>query len=225
MANRALSLLLFLSLAIGSLEAQGVRSHTRPKTATTVTESQATDLSLTLNAASTRLIEQWVRTAGTIDESGRVLTASIYGPDAEIVEVGQRVRAFPPDSKSSMFQAWVTRVERGTDRTRVEVTLNAEGWQNSQNYVVEIIVERGHFLSVPNEALIEEGEAHYVYVEEQPGRYVPQQVEIGIQGERYTEVLSGLEESEEVVSFGSFFIDAEYKLKVADLVVSDEPDH
>jgi Cu(I)/Ag(I) efflux system membrane fusion protein len=78
---------------------------------------------------------------------------------------------------------------------------------------------------VPNEALIEEGDRHYVYVQQQAGNYVPQEIDIGVQGERYTQVLSGLKEGEEVVTFGSFFIDAEYKLKIAGPTPSDDQNH
>jgi Cu(I)/Ag(I) efflux system membrane fusion protein len=78
---------------------------------------------------------------------------------------------------------------------------------------MEIVGERGEFLSIPNEAIIEEGASHFVYVQQQPGNYVPQQIDIGIQGEIYTHVLSGLKQGDEVITFGSFFIDSEFKLK------------
>ena len=74
---------------------------------------------------------------------------------------------------------------------------------------------RGEFLSIPNEAIIEEGIRHIVYVQRQGGQYVPVEIQMGIQGELYTAVESGLMEGDQVVSFGSFFVDSEYKLKFA----------
>jgi len=74
-------------------------------------------------------------------------------------------------------------------------------------------VERGPLLSVPNEAIIEEGDAQVVYVQKQPGQFAPREIHTGIQGELYTEVVDGVLDGEEVVTFGSFFIDAEHKLK------------
>jgi membrane fusion protein, copper/silver efflux system len=79
--------------------------------------------------------------------------------------------------------------------------------------VIEIVAEAGDFLSVPNEAIIEEGEKHVVYVQQQPGQYVPQEIDMGVQGELYTQVLSGLKAGDQAVTFGSFFVDSEYKLK------------
>ena len=73
---------------------------------TPITEAQANELTLTLNDAAVRPIQVWVRTAGTID-GGRNITASLFGANASHIKVGQRVRAFPPESRSSMFQAKV----------------------------------------------------------------------------------------------------------------------
>jgi hypothetical protein len=217
MLPRALVLLL-LMLSSGIVSAQGVREHTRPSKAagTTVSESQANDLTLTLSTASLRLVQTWIRTAGTIDKSGKVLAASLSGSDASLVKVGQRVRAFPPSSKSSMYQAYVTRVFPTSGGTAVEASLSASGRQNAMHYVMEIVVERGPFLAVPNESIIEEGDRRVVYVQRSAGQYVPQEIQTGIQGELLTQIVDGLSEGDQVVTFGSFFIDAEHKLKSTD---------
>ena len=82
---------------------------------------------------------------------------------------------------------------------------------------MEIVVERGPFLSVPNEAIIEEGDTHVVYVQRQPGQYVPQEIHTGIQGELlHAGRSTASKDGDQVVTFGSFFIDAEHKLKGTD---------
>src|SRR5580765_4565574 len=88
-------------VAAGTAAAQNPRSHTRldPR-GTRVTQSQAETLTLTLGTAEVRLLQTWVRIAGTIDKTGKVLSGTIAAPDAALVKVGQRVRAFPPSSKS-----------------------------------------------------------------------------------------------------------------------------
>ena len=212
---RLFALWLAAGLAAGTAGAQGVRDHTRlPGTkGTTVTESQAAVLTLTVSPVSSKFVESWIRTSGTVDETGRTLAVVLSGPEAALVKVGQRARAFPPSSKSSMYQAFVTRVVRQRDKARVDVSLTSAGRANTSRYVVEIVVERGPLLSIPNEAIIEEGDRHVVYVQEAGGQYVPREIEVGIHGEIYTEVLTGLEEGAQVVTLGSFFIDAEHKLK------------
>jgi Cu(I)/Ag(I) efflux system membrane fusion protein len=168
---------------------------------------------LTLSTASLRPIQTWIRTAGTIDATGKILSASLAASEGSLVTVGQRVRAFPPASKSSMYQAYITRVVPRSGGVALEAALSATGRQNTQYYVMEIVVERGPFLSVPNEAIIEEGDRHVVYIQEKSGQYVPRDIHTGIQGELYTQVLDGLDDGAQVVTFGSFFIDAEHKLK------------
>ena len=206
---------LLLSLIAAIAAGQGVRDHTRlaRPAGTTVTKSQAEALTLTVSTVSNRLIQTWVRLAGVIDRSGKILTGSLSGSDAALVKVGQRVRAFPPSSRSSMYQARVTRAaSRGGD-VAVEVSLASVAHTDDGLYVMEVVVERGPFLSIPNEAIIEEGDRHIVYVEQQPGQYVAREVHTGIQGELLTQVLDGVNEGDQVVTFGSFFIDAEQKLK------------
>jgi len=229
-------LLLFVLSPSGSLHGQGVREHVRAglknskPSGTAVNEKQASDVTLTLNAVTVRPIQTWVRAAGRIDKNGKVLTASVPAPESTFVKVGQRVRAFSPESKSSMFQAWVTKVIPRGDGATLEVTLSGVGHPNSLNYVMEIVTERGEFLSIPNEAIIEEGTRHVVYVQRQGGQYAPVEIETGIQGELYTAVVKGLAEGDQVVSFGSFFVDSEYKLKSSDQPApsapsNDQPHH
>jgi len=233
MLLRVLLLILVLCLLVTPSYAQNVRDRIRPSTTTDstraryrfegntkgtaeLTEDQATDVTLTLNQVSVRPIQTWVRTAGRIDKTMKVVTANIRPPEATYVKVGQRVRAFPPESKSSMFQAYVTKVTPRPDGIAVDVTLSGMGRENTTNYVMEIVTERGEFLSIPNEAIIEEGTKHVVYLQRQTGQYVPVEIETGIQGELYTAVVKGLKEGDQVVSFGSFFVDSEYKLKSID---------
>ena len=181
---------------------------------TTVSQSQASELTLTVTRVETRPVQTWLRTAGVVDKTGQLLTAYLSGQEATLVKPGQRARAFPVESRSSMYQSRVLRVVPEAGRVRVDVQLVAPGRQNAATYLVEIVVERGDFLSVPNEAIIEEGTSQVVYVQRN-GQYEPQPIHTGMQGELYTQILDGVKDGDEVVTFGSFFIDSEYKLKRA----------
>jgi multidrug efflux pump subunit AcrA (membrane-fusion protein) len=193
--------------------AQGIRDRIRgdrDKT-TSVNEAQASELTLTITQVEVRPIQVWVRTAGTGE--GQVLRAFVPNDDARFIKPDQRVRAFPPEHRSSMFQARVTQVTPGPERAQIIVTLVAPGLKGSSRYVLEIVTEHGDLLSVPNEAIIETGEKRVVYVQGSDGSYAPRDVELGVQGELFTEVVRGLMPGEQVVTFGSFFIDADHKLK------------
>src|SRR5689334_15129028 len=99
----AVRLALVFCVAAASAAAQNPRAHTRldPR-GTRVSQSQAETVTLTLGTAEVRLLQTWVRTAGSIDKTGKILSGTVLGPDAMLVKTGQRVRAFPPSSKSSM---------------------------------------------------------------------------------------------------------------------------
>lgn len=215
---RLLGFLLTVLLLATSLDAapQSVRSRIRGKRTATVSQDQAIDLTLTVTPVEVRVIQVWVRTAATVGKDSRTLEAMVPPAEAPFVKAGQRVRAFPVESRSSMYQAFVTRVSAAAGgATTVQITLNGPGREGAKHYVAEIVTERGEYLSVPNEAIIEEGDRRIVYVHREGGEYEPQPITAGLQGERYTEVTSGVKNGEQVVTFGSFFIDSEYKLKGA----------
>ena len=204
-----------LALLVTSSFAQGVRDRIRsaPR-ATSVTESQANELTLTVTQVAVRPIQVWVRTAGVIDASGKTLQATLSKADATFVRPGQRVRAFPPEARSSMYQARVAGVAPKGDRVGVTVTLIAPARQGSPRYVLEIVTEEVERMSVPNEAIIETGARRVVYVKDASSdSYAQREIQIGLQGELFTEITGGLKEGEQVVTFGSFFIDADHKLK------------
>jgi hypothetical protein len=207
--------LLVFTAAPPAVGAQGVRDHTRQKSPGPgpITPSQATELTLTLTEAAVRPIQVWVRTAGVPGADGRTLRTTLTLSDAALVKAGQRARAFPLESRSSMYQARVTDMTRRPDGAAATITLTGEGRRNASRYIVEIVTEQVEALSVPNEAIIETGGKHVVYVEQQEGRYVPREIDVGIQGELHTQVREGLKAGEQVVTFGSFFIDADFKLK------------
>ena len=202
-------------MAGSDARAQGVRDHTRltPNRSTTISEAQATELTLTVTDVAVRPIQTWVRTAGVIDGAGKTISAAVSAAESSLVKVGQRIRAFPPESRSSMFQARVAAVRSKGGRAEITAELSGPAREGSTRYVLEIVAEHGDFLSIPNEAIIETGGKHIVYAQQEPGRYEPKEVQLGLQGELYTQVLGGLQAGEQVVTFGSFFVDADYKLK------------
>src|SRR5204862_6327027 len=93
---RPACLVLLFCVAATIAAAQNPRSHTRldPR-GTRVTQSQAETVTLTLGTAEVRLLQTWVRTAGTIDKTGKILRAKVSGSDEPLVKDGQELRTFP----------------------------------------------------------------------------------------------------------------------------------
>src|SRR5262245_30095249 len=106
---RSFRFLLAALVATVPLTVDAQREHTRPNSnrSTALSDTQATELTLTLTAASVSPIQVWVRTAGLIDEARKVVAAEVPRSQAGSIHVGQRVRAFSPESRSRMYQATV----------------------------------------------------------------------------------------------------------------------
>jgi hypothetical protein len=209
------AVMLLQCLQASMVQAADVRAATRlfRPGSTAVTTAQAGELTLTLTDVVTRPIQTWVRVAGTLDPEGKVVSTFLRSPDAGLIAVGQRVRSFSVGSRTQMHQAKISRVSRQDGGARVEATLSDLARVDGSTYLMEIVVERGRYLSVPNVSIIEEGAVSVVYLQKAPGQYVPRIVHTGLQGELYTQILDGLAEGDQVVSIGSFFVDADSKLK------------
>ena len=70
-------------------------------------------------------------------------------------------------------------------------------------------------LAVPDSAIIDSGTRQVVLVAKGEGRFEPREVKLGRRGESHTEIVSGLQPGEEIVTSATFLIDAESNLKAA----------
>jgi methionine-rich copper-binding protein CopC len=211
--------------ALASAHAAGVRDFTRSAPGTAVSQAQANELTLTLTEAAVRPIQNWIRSSGKVDQSGEKIMVPLRAPQSDLVQIGQRVRAYTVKTRTRMNLARVTKIAKRASGADIEITLPTRMPDVGANYLVEIVVERGPYLSIPNVSIIEEGDQHIVYLQKGAGSYIPQAIEIGLQGELYTQVTGGLKEGDQIVSIGSFFVDAETKLKSAGMAAMPGMDH
>ena len=80
---------------------------------------------------------------------------------------------------------------------------------------VEIQLPRSEGLTVAAEAVIDTGEARYVFLEASAGRFEPRRVVTGERSGERLQVLSGLEEGDRVATAGNFFLDSESRLRAS----------
>lgn len=99
-----------------------------------------------------------------------------------------------------------------TIRARVQVP-NPSGLLKPGMYAtVSLSTPSRRALTVPTTAIVNTGERELVFVDLGGGRFVPQNVETGRTAGDYTEVLSGLEPRQRVVTSAQFLLDAESNL-------------
>lgn len=68
---------------------------------------------------------------------------------------------------------------------------------------------------VPSEAIVRSGSREQVFVVRAPGKFEPREVTPGISAEGLTQILSGVQAGEQVVTSSQFLIDSESKLREA----------
>ncbi len=81
--------------------------------------------------------------------------------------------------------------------------------------VVVSTMPRQGAVSVSKPAVIRSGTRDVVFVDLGEGRFEPREVHIGLETDRYYEILHGLDPGEEVVTSGQFLLDSEAKLQEA----------
>ena len=68
---------------------------------------------------------------------------------------------------------------------------------------------------VPSEAIVRSGSREQVFVVREPGKFEPREVTLGVSSEGLTQILSGVQDGEQVVTSSQFLIDSESKLREA----------
>ena len=105
-----------------------------------------------------------------------------------------------------------------TRTVRVRIELPNPDLALLPDMYAEVDIETGTdepVVAVPESAVIDSGTRKVVIVDKGDGRFEPRDVKFGRKGDRYVEVMSGLQDGESIVVNGNFLIDAESNLQAA----------
>ncbi|MBI1994201.1 MAG: efflux RND transporter periplasmic adaptor subunit [Deltaproteobacteria bacterium] len=149
------------------------------------------------------------------------VNADIYEFELPNVRLGQRAAislSYFPGRNFSGRVAWISPVlddKTRTAKVRIEFpnrdfSLKPEMYTN-----VEIEVDGGRKLAIPDEAVLDSGLRKVVFIDKGEGRYAPAEVKLGSKFDGYYEVLSGLSPGERIIASASFLLDSESRLKEA----------
>ena len=147
--------------------------------------------------------------------------ADVYEVDIGRIRIGQRanltLQALPGRSftgKVSFLYPAVNPTSR-TMQTRI-VVRNAKGELRPGMYVdVTLDLGAAEGVTVPAEALVDTGEAQYVFVALPGGRFEPRPVTVGARTADKVQILRGVHPGEMVVTTANFLIDSESRLRAA----------
>jgi Cu(I)/Ag(I) efflux system membrane fusion protein len=147
--------------------------------------------------------------------------AEVYESELPLVEEGQSATVTFPHLPAETFRGKVTFVMPfldGSTRTgRVRIELANPGLMLKPDMYANVLLERTAepALVVPDDAVLYAGEREFVFVDLGEGRLQPRRVVTGRDLGDAVEIVSGLEEGEEIVTSGNFLIAAESRLKLA----------
>ena len=141
--------------------------------------------------------------------------------DVDLVQPGQPVSVSAPSVPGRMYTATVAAVDpilnatTRTARARILVATPDESLRPEMFVHVNLKIPLGNKLAVPFDAVLDTGENQIVFVVKGAGTFEPHSVKLGRQADGYYEVLSGLEDGEEVVTSANFLIDSESRFRSA----------
>ncbi len=154
-----------------------------------------------------------------IDLSTVWVLADIYEYEMPFVKAGQSARitlSYYPEKEFRSKVDFVYPSLSGQTRTAKArfVLANPGTLLKPQMFAnVEMEVDFGERLAVPQTAVLDTGTRQVVYVDKGEGYFSPRRIKTGARGDDLVEVLSGLKEGEKVAFSAVFLIDSEAKLK------------
>jgi membrane fusion protein, copper/silver efflux system len=147
------------------------------------------------------------------------LIADVYEYELPLIRVGDTARItlsyFPGQEMSSRIDYVYPAVSAETRTAKVRFRLSNPGDRlKPQMYTnVDIKINMGRKLAVPESAVIDTGVRQVVYVDKGEGAFEPREVTLGMRADGFVEVLRGLKAGEKVASSANFLIDSEAQLK------------
>lgn len=153
------------------------------------------------------------------DLSSVWVLADIYEYELSLVKVGDTAKIqlsyFPGRELTSKidFISPTLSVETRTAQVRFNIPNTGGKLKPGMFTDVELKINLGSRLAVPDEAVIDTGLRKIVYVDKGDGYFEPRAVTPGLRADKLVEVLSGLKAGEKVAASANFLIDSEAKLK------------
>ncbi len=155
------------------------------------------------------------------DLSSIWVLADVYEYEVPMVQAGQGAVMTLSYNPGRSFKGKVDYIYPELDKTTRTLKVRLE-FPNSDFQLkpdmyanVEIRVDHGSHLSVPDEAILDSGTEQIVFVALDDGHFEPRKIQVGARVGDRSIVLGGVEAGEKVVTAGNFLIDSESQLKAA----------
>ncbi len=156
-----------------------------------------------------------------IDLSSVWVLADVYETELRFIAPGMtaslRLDAWPGRSWEGKVLFLDPILDAKTRTAKVRLSFdNAQGELRPEMFGdVTIARERRQTIRVPSDAVVQSGTQQIVFVALGEGRFEPRRIETGETGRDFTEVISGLEPGDAVVTRANFLVDSESSLRAS----------
>ncbi len=147
------------------------------------------------------------------------ITADIYEYELPMLKVGEpatiQLSYFPGRQFSSKIDYIYPTLTGETRTAKARFVIPNPGMQlKPQMFTnVELQINLGQKLAVPEDAVIDTGLRQIAYVDKGDGNFEPREVRVGVRAEKMVEITAGLKAGDKVAAAANFLIDSEAKLK------------
>lgn len=149
------------------------------------------------------------------------VNADIYEFELGHIRIGQKATitlSYFPGWTFTGKVSWISPVlDEKTRTTKVRLEFpNADFALKPEMYTnVEIGIDAGKKLAVPDEAVLDSGLRKVVFLDKGDGRFAPAEVKVGAKYDNYYEILAGLSPGEKILASAAFLLDSESRLHEA----------
>jgi len=153
------------------------------------------------------------------DLSSLWIIADIYENEISLVKPGQSAKItlsyFPDREFFSRINYIYPSISGATRTAKVRFEIANSGGQLKPQMLtnIEIKINLGKKLAIPDDAVIDTGTRQVVYVDKGEGYFEPREVMLGMSVEGFREVIKGLKSGEKIAASATFLIDSEAQLK------------
>jgi Cu(I)/Ag(I) efflux system membrane fusion protein len=153
------------------------------------------------------------------DLSSLWVIADIYEYELPLIKVGNKalitLAYLPGKELSSQIDYIYPTISAETRTVKIRLKLiNPNNQLKPQMFAnVEIKINLGRKLIIPESAVIDTGKGMVTYVDLGNGAFEPREIKAGLRTDGYIEVLRGLKDGDKVVSSANFLVDSEAQLK------------
>ena len=155
--------------------------------------------------------------------------ADVYESDLQTVRLGMSADVTLSYQSGRTWRGAVTNIAPTVDektrtiKVRIEVD-NAGGALKPDMYTdVQLRIDMGMGLVVPDGAIIDTGDRKLVFLDRPDGSLEPREVEVGVRIPEGYQVLRGLAKGDRVVTAANFLLDSESSLKAAISALTSPP--